>query len=80
MINNSRVVLEDDNCYKVVDKIKDIDKAYVYLINSSDKDDLVIRKEIDEDDSKYLVGLDDEKEDCLSHYIDFVTNIFEDSK
>lgn len=62
MINNSRVVLEDDNCYKVVDKIKDIDKAYVYLINSSDKDDLVIRKEIDEDDSKYLVGLDDEKE------------------
>ena len=30
--------------------------------------------------SSWISGLDDEKEDCLSHYIDFVTNIFEDSK
>ena len=62
MIHNSRVVLEDDECYKVVDKIRDNDKAYVFLINTSDRDDLVVRKEIDENDSKYLVGLDDERE------------------
>ena len=48
MINNSRVVLEDDECYKVVDKIKDNDKAYVYLVNTSDKDDL--------DGLNYLAG------------------------
>jgi hypothetical protein len=63
MIDNSRIVLEDDECYQVIDKIKDNDKSFVYLINTRDKDDLVVRKEIiDSDETRYLVGLDDEEE------------------
>ena len=63
MIDNSRIVLEDDECYQVIDKIKDNDKSFVYLINTRDKDDLVVRKEIiDSDETRYLVGLDDEDE------------------
>ena len=63
MIDNSRIVLEDDECYQVIDKIKDNDKSFVYLINTRDKDDLVVRKEIiDSDETRYLVGLDNEDE------------------
>ena len=62
MIDNSRIVLEDDECYQVIDKIKEPSKAYVYLVNTRDKDDLVVRKEIEEDEQRYLVGLDDEDE------------------
>ena len=62
MIDNSRIVLEDNECYQVIDKIKDNAKAYVYLVNTRDKDDLVVRKEIEEDEQRYLVGLDDEEE------------------
>lgn len=62
MIDNSRIVLEDNCEYIVVDKIKKDDAYYVYLINSRDKEDLVIRKELIEEDDRYLVGLDNEKE------------------
>lgn len=73
MVDNSRVVLEDDNCYQVIDKIKDDDKSYVYLINCSDKEDLVVRKEIiDSDETRYLVGLknEEELERALSLYLE----------
>ncbi len=62
MIDNSRIVLEDNDCYQVIDKIKDDNKAYVYLVNTRDKDDLVVRKEIEENEERFLVGLEDEDE------------------
>ena len=62
MVDNSRVVLEDNIEYLVVDKIKEKDFYYVYLINKRDDADLVIRKEVKENDGNYLVGLDDEEE------------------
>lgn len=62
MIDNSIIKLENGFEYRVVDKIKNNDLAYVYLINLVDKDDLVIRKEVIEDEKTYLVGLDDTKE------------------
>ena len=62
MVDNSRVVLEDNIEYLVVDKIKEKDFYYVYLVNSRDDADLVVRKEIIENDKRFLVGLDDEEE------------------
>ena len=62
MIDNSRVVLEDNIEYLVVDKIKEKDFYYVYLINNRDDADLVVRKEKLEKDERFLVGLDDEEE------------------
>lgn len=62
MVDNSRVLLEDGNDYQVIDKIKDKNCSYIYLLNYRDKDDLVVRKEIIEEDVTYLVGLDDEAE------------------
>ena len=62
MIDNSRVVLEDNIEYIVIDKIKEGKVAYIYLVDSRNKDDLVIRKEILEDGNTYLVGLDNEEE------------------
>jgi len=62
MVDNSRVVLEDNIEYLVVDKIKEKDFYYIYLINHRDDADLVVRKEIVENDERFLVGLDDEDE------------------
>ena len=72
MVDNSRVVLEDNECYQVIDKINDDNKAYVYLINTRDKDDLVVRKEVFEEEDRYLVGLDseDELEKALNLYLE----------
>lgn len=62
MVDNSRVVLEDNIEYLVIDKIKEKDFYYVYLINQKDDADLVVRKEVLENNDKFLVGLDDEEE------------------
>lgn len=62
MVDNSRVVLEDNVEYLVIDKIKEKDFYYVYLINQKDDADLVVRKEVLENNDKFLVGLDDEEE------------------
>ena len=71
MIDNSLIKLENGFEYRVVDKIKNNDVAYVYLINLVDKDDLVIRKEIQKDEECYLKGLesDDELKLALNLYI-----------
>ena len=66
MIDNSRVVLEDNQEYDVIDKIQDGDKYFIYLSNMNALDDIVIRKELvnmeDGIERHTLVGLDDEKE------------------
>lgn len=64
MVDNSRVVLEDNIEYLVVDKIKDKDKDfyYVYLVNQRDDADLVVRKEVLENGERFLIGLDSEDE------------------
>ena len=66
MIDNSRVVLEDNVEYDVIDKIKSDDVYYVFLSNITDIEDIVVRKEIvREEDSverHTLVGLENEEE------------------
>lgn len=62
MVDNSRVVLEDNIEYLVVDKIKDKDFYYVYLVNQRDDADLVVRKEVLENGERFLIGLDSEDE------------------
>ena len=76
MIDNSRVVLEDNIEYLVVDKIKEKDFFYVYLANSNDLKDICIRKEIVEDGKCFLVGLDNEEEvdKALKIYLDKTKN------
>lgn len=63
MIDNSHITLENDITYNVIDKIKEKDFYYVYLVNENDNSDLVIRKEIiDENEVHTLVGLSSKKE------------------
>ena len=62
MIDNSIIKLENGFEYKVVDKIDNNNCAYVYLVNLVDKEDLIVRKEIVEDENTYLVGLDNTEE------------------
>lgn len=61
MIDNSCVVL-DGIKYQVVDKIKVETKEYVYLVNENDKNDICCRKEIEENEKTFLVGLDSDEE------------------
>ena len=62
MVDNSRVVLEDNKEYLVIDKISEKDYFYVYLTENIENGKLVIRKEIMEDGKCFLVGLEDETE------------------
>lgn len=62
MIDNSRLVLENNIEYLVVDKINVDNKSYVYLLNPNDNEDLCIRKEVFKNGTNTLVGLDDEVE------------------
>ena len=62
MIDNSSVTLENGIKYDVMDKIKNDNCSYIYLINPLDKKDICIRKEIKGEDDNYLVGLDSDDE------------------
>lgn len=66
MVDNSRVVLENDKEYCVIDKIESDNKVYVYLSNVDDPKDFVARKEIEEDGKTFLVGLDDRDEAAVA--------------
>lgn len=61
MVDNS-VLIEDDKKYLVVDTIISDDVKYVYFMNDEDETDLFIRKEIIDNNQKYLVGLDNDEE------------------
>ena len=62
MINNSVIKLEDGNDYVVVDKIDLQGKSYVFLTNVKDMEDFCVRKEIEENEEIFLVGLETELE------------------
>ncbi len=70
MIDNSRVILENQKEYFVMDKITANNKVYVYLVNPDDPKDFCCRKEIEEDNKTFLVGLDNKEE------ADFALNLF----
>ena len=66
MVDNSRVVLEDNIEYEVIDKIQDGNKFFVYLSNLQEIEDIVIRKElveiVDGIEQHTLVGLKNNRE------------------
>ena len=68
MIDNSLIEI-DGKKYLVVDTIVDQDKKYVYFVNENDVSDLLIQKEIKENDKTYLVNLDDKDEFVKSMYL-----------
>ena len=63
MIDNSRVVLENNIEYTVIDKIRiNEELSYVYLANPKNELDVCVRKEVAGDLDNYLVGLDNKDE------------------
>ena len=66
MIDNSRVILEDQKEYYVLDRIEKDNKAYIYLVLPTDPKNFCCRKEIEEDGKTFLVGLDNEEEADLA--------------
>lgn len=61
MIDNSMLVV-DGKKYLVVDTITSGDIKYVYFVNEDNDSDFFVRKEITENNQKYLVGLDNDQE------------------
>lgn len=61
MIDNSVFNLDGKN-YLVIDTIKENDAKYVYLSNEEDVNDILVQKEIKEEDKTYLVNLETEEE------------------
>ena len=62
----------DGKEYYVIEKINNNNNLYFILINTIDKNDLIIRKYLKEENEEYIVGLDDEKEyyDVMKKYND----------
>ena len=67
---NIEVLDVDGKEYYIVDKINNNGNLYYILVNTMDKNDLIIRKYLKEDNEEYIVGLDDEKEyyDVMKKY------------
>ena len=72
MIDNGRVILEDNIEYIVVGKIHYGNCSFVYLLNSNDDEDLCVRKEIQKDGKCLLVGLSnkDEVDNALKLFVE----------
>lgn len=60
----------DGKEYYVIEKINSNGNLYYILVNTTDRNDLIIRKFLKEGDDEYIVGLDDEKEyyDVMKKY------------
>lgn len=69
MVNNSVILLEDNENYAVIDKIPSEKGTYVYLTNIKDTEDFCIRKEIEREEKFFLVGLENEEE------VDYAMNL-----
>ena len=52
----------DNKDYYVVEKVNNNNNLYYILINTVDNKDMLVRKVIEENGEKYLVGLDSELE------------------
>ena len=66
MIDNSHVVLENQVKYDVIDKIEYNGIYFVYLSNPEDIQDFCCRKEREENDQTFLVGLSNQEEANLA--------------
>ncbi len=66
-MNLEKVLLEDDTEYIVISEEKINENNYVFLVDSSNKEQFAVRKVIDDN----LIGLDDEQElnDVMQYYI-----------
>ncbi len=69
---NIEVLDVDGKEYYIVKKINNNGNLYYILVNTMDRNDLIIRKYLKEDNEEYIVGLDDEKEyyDVMKKYND----------
>ena len=61
MVDNSELIL-DDKKYLVVDTIEANKVKYVYFVDDDDDNDFFVRKEVTENEEKFLIGLDDDQE------------------
>lgn len=62
MIDVETVVLEDNKEYIITRKIIDNSIEYLLLSDSNDVENFCIRKIIEENNEKYIVGLDSKEE------------------
>ena len=63
MVENVNVVtLEDGIEYAVIDEINHNNDTYIFLTNINNYEDFCIRKIVIENDTKFIVGLDNDKE------------------
>lgn len=65
------VVLEDGLEYAVIDEITKNGNTYVYLVNVQDEEDFCIRKVVENDTEKFLVGLssNEEFDEALLYFV-----------
>lgn len=61
MVDNSELIL-DDKKYLVVDTIEANNVKYVYFVDDDDDTDFFVRKEVTENEEKFLIGLDNDQE------------------
>lgn len=61
MVDNSELIL-DDKKYLVVDTIEANNVKYVYFVDDDDDNDFFVRKEVTENEEKFLIGLDNDQE------------------
>ena len=50
----SIITLDNGKNYEIIDKIKDNDQTYLFLINENDENDKCIRKQVIENDKEIL--------------------------
>lgn len=61
MVDNSELVVNNKK-YLVMDVIVDGTTKYVYFVNENDDTDFFVRKEIIDNEDKFLIGLDSDQE------------------
>lgn len=61
MVDNSELVVNNKK-YLVMDVIVDGTTKYVYFVNEDDDTDFFVRKEIVDNEDKFLIGLDSDQE------------------
>lgn len=61
MVDNSELVI-DGKKYLVMDIIINTNIKYVYFVNENDSTDFFVRKEVEENNEKFLVGLNNDQE------------------